>query len=366
MDNDLLYQLALTKVPYIGDVHAKMLLHVYGDARSVFHSPKKQLEKIEGIGSVRATAIRDFTDFSSCEDEIRFIEKCMIKPLFYSSEDYPKRLHHCYDSPVMLFYKGNADLNTSRILSVVGTRNNTEYGRLVCEKVIHDLRGSDILIVSGLAFGIDSIAHKAAIKNRLPTVAALAHGLDRIYPQQNTYMAKQMLEHGGLLTDFCSGTKPDKQHFPRRNRITAGICDALLVIESGNTGGSLITAELGNGYNKDVFAIPGRSTDTKSEGCNKLIRQNKAMLITCAEDILDIMNWNRKDKKPAVKQQALFIELNDQEKRVYEILQQLKSAHVDELFFKTGMSSSANATALLNLELHGLISSLPGKMYKLL
>jgi len=200
-----------------------------------------------------------------------------------------------YDSPALLYYRGNADLNTSKVVSIVGTRSNSEYGKSVCEKLIEELAAQNVLIASGLAFGIDTIAHKAALKNNLPTVGVLAHGLDRIYPTQNKNLARQMTEQGGLLTDFISNTNPDKQNFPKRNRIVAGMCDAIIVIESGKKGGSLITAELANGYNKDVFAIPGKTTDSKSEGCNYLIRQNKASLITAAADLVELMNWVPKE-----------------------------------------------------------------------
>jgi DNA processing protein len=264
-----------------------------------------------------------------------------------------------------LYYRGNANLNTSRIISVVGTRYNSDYGKMVCEKMIEELQSENILIVSGLAFGIDTIAHKAALKHNLQTVAVLAHGLDRIYPQQNKSLAKQITGQGGLLTEFISNTNPDKQNFPKRNRIVAGICDAVIVIESSKKGGSLITAELGNGYNKDVFAIPGRTNDSKSEGCNYLIKNNKAALINSADDFLEMMNWKQTAKPASKKQRELFIELTPDEKIVVDILQHRESIQIDELYFKSGLSSSAVAAALLMLEMQNVIVSLPGKVYKL-
>ena len=278
---------------------------------------------------------------------------------------------NCYDSPALLYYRGNADLNASKIISVVGTRNNSAYGKMVCEKFIEQLRSENILIVSGLAFGIDTIAHKASLKNNLKTVAVLAHGLDRIYPEQNRSLAKQVTEHGGLLTEFISNTSPDKQNFPKRNRIVAGMCDAVIVIESGAKGGSLITAELGNGYNKDVFAIPGRTNDAKSEGCNYLIKNNKAALINSADDLLEMMGWSVRlrsglEKGSSKKQRELFIELSPDEKIVVDILQQQDSIQIDELYFKSGLSSSEVATALLMLEMQNVVASLPGKVYRLL
>ena len=365
MHNDLLYQITLTLIPNIGDVHAKALVNHFGNAEDIFKAKKKELEEIEGIGSVRARSIKEFKDFKNAEEEITFIEKYKITPLFITDKNYPQRLLNCYDSPAMLYYRGNADLNQPKIIAIVGTRNNNEYGKAVCEKLVEDLAGENILIVSGLAFGIDSIAHRSALKNDLKTVAILAHGLDRIYPTQNKSLAKEIIEQGGLLTDFRSKTNPDKQNFPKRNRIVAGISDGIVVVESSIKGGSLITAELGNGYNKDVFAVPGRINDTKSEGCNYLIKNNKACLITSAEDLLEDMGWKEYKKPSAKKQRELFIELSDDEKIVVNILQQQQQIHIDELYIKSGLSSSAVASALLTLEMQSVINSLPGKMYRM-
>ena len=364
MQSNLLYQIALTLVPNIGDVRAKALIETFGNAEAIFKTPKKHLEAIDGIGTIAANSIKDFSDFKICEDEISFIEKNKITPLFIADEQYPQRLLNCYDSPTLLYYKGNADLNSLKIVSVVGTRNNSDYGKTVCENLIQNLSDQNVLVISGLAFGIDSIAHKAALKNKLKTVGVVAHGLDKIYPAQNKILAKEMLSHGGLLTDFMSGTNPDRQNFPRRNRIVAGICDALVVIESSKKGGSLITAELANSYNKDVFAIPGRVDDLRSEGCNYLIKNNKSLLITSADDLLHIMNWKDEPKK-VKKQRELFIELTPDEKIITDILAQQESIQIDQLYFKSGLSSSAVANALLMLEMQGVVSMLPGKVFKL-
>lgn len=365
MTTELLYQVALTLVPNIGDVHAKTLIHHFGTAQAVFKAKKKELEHTEGIGTIRAKSIKEFHDLSLAEAELSFMEKYRISPLFITDTAYPQRLLNCYDSPLLLYYRGNADLNISRIISVVGTRNHSEYGRAVCEKLVEDLQAENILVVSGLAFGIDTIAHKAALKNNLQTVGVLAHGLDRIYPSQNKALARQMTEQGGLLTDFPSNSNPDKQNFPKRNRIVAGICDALIVIESGKKGGSLITAELANGYNKDVFAIPGRTVDAKSEGCNYLIKSNKAALINDANDLLEFMGWKQQKRNSRQQQRELFIELSPNEKIITDILRLRESIHVDELYLQSGLSSSAVAAALLMLEMQNLVLSLPGKIYKL-
>lgn len=365
MTNDLLYQIALTLVPNIGDVHAKALISRYGDAQSIFKAKRKDLEHLEGIGTVRAGNIKAFDSFQTCEAEITFIKQYKISPLFITDKNYPQRLLNCYDCPSLLYYRGNADLNTTKIISIVGTRNHSEYGKSVCEKFIEELSSSNILVVSGLAFGIDTIAHKSALKNSLQTIGVMAHGLDMIYPAQNKSLARQMVENGGLLTEFMSKTNPDKQNFPKRNRIVAGMCDGVVVIESGKKGGSLITAELANSYNKDIFAIPGRTNDVKSEGCNYLIKNNKAALVTNASDLLEMMNWHSTKKKQPAKQRELFIELTVDERTLVEILKQQDSIQIDQLYFKSGLNSSSVAAALLSLEMQSIVVCLPGKVFKL-
>lgn len=367
MTNDLLHQLALTLVPNIGCVQAKILIEHFGDAGSVFKAKENKLKNIEGIGEVRAQSIKSFSDFSKAEEEIRFIEKYKIKTLFLTDENYPRRLLNVYDSPTLLFYKGTADLNTSKIVAVVGTRNHTDYAKHVTDKLIKDLTSQNVLVISGMAFGVDAIAHKAAVKNNLPTVAVLAHGLDEIYPREHSSLAKDLVKHGGgLLTEFKSKTKPDKHNFPIRNRIVAGMSDAVIVVETGIKGGSMITAELANGYNKDVFAIPGKITDVKSSGCNFLIKNNKAILLTDANELIEMMGWEERSRKPGVRsQREIFIELTKDEKTIVDILKEKDSVHIDELNLRSGLSSSAVAAAILNLELQNVILSLPGKLYKL-
>lgn len=365
MSTELLYQIALTLVPNIGDIHAKALINNFETAAAVFSASKKDLESLEGIGTVRANSIKKFNDFKRAEEEVAFVEKYKITPLFLTDKNYPQRLLNCYDSPSILYYKGNADLNSPKIIAIVGTRTHNEYGKTLCEKLIEELASEDVIIISGLAFGIDSIAHKTSVKYNVKTIGVMAHGLDMVYPSQNSGLAKQMITNGGLLTEFKSQTKPDRQNFPSRNRIVAGISDAIVVIESGIKGGSLITAELGNGYNKDVFAFPGRVNDTKSEGCNFLIKNNKAGLITSANDLIENMGWKKKKNISPKKQRELFIELSTEEKTIVNILQQQEQVHIDELFIKSKLSSSAVATALLMLEMQNVVISLPGKLYKL-
>ena len=367
MESELLYQLALTFVPNIGPVQAKILLQ-HCNAEEVFHAKKSYLEKIEGIGPVRAASITAFKDFSKVEDEIKFIEKYKIKPLFLTDPNYPKRLLNCYDSPTLLYYRGDADLNVPKIVAIIGTRKHTDYAKLVTEKLVKELTAQNITVVSGLAFGVDAIAHKSAVKNGLPTVGVLAHGLDQIYPAEHAGLARDMIKHhGGLLTEFRSKSKPDKHNFPTRNRIVAGMSDATIVIETEIKGGSMITAELANSYNKDVFAFPGKVTDSKSTGCNYLIKNNKAMLLTDAAELMQVMQWEdkTKSKKEKRSQRELFIEMTTEEKAIVAILREKETAHIDEINGKSGLSSSAVAGAMLNLELQGVISSKPGKMYSL-
>jgi len=366
MSSELFYQLALTLVPNIGDVHAKLLLQQFGNASTIFKAPHRELERLEGIGTVRANSIRTFNDFHLVEAELRFIEKYKIKTLFLTDPEYPQRLLNCYDSPTLLFYKGTADLNASKVVAIVGTRSNTDYGKQFTEDLIAALSSQQALIISGLAIGIDAYAHKAALKNDMPTVGVVGHGLDKIYPSVNKGLARDMaLQNGGILSEFFSGTLPDKHNFPLRNRIVAGMSDATIVVETLISGGSMITAKLADAYNRDVFAVPGRTTDTKSKGCNYLIKNNKAILLTDADQLLDIMGWQEKKKK-VKKQKELFIELTPEEKQVIDILKQKESVHIDEINISSGLSSSAVAAAILNLELQSVIGSMPGKMYKLL
>lgn len=367
MTNDLLYQLALTEIPNVGCVHAKILIQHLGEAEKILKAKSSTLEKIEGIGAIRARSIKQFSDFSKVEEEIKFIEKFKIRPLFITDTEYPQRLLNCYDSPTLLFYKGTANLNSPKIVAIVGTRNHTEYSKKITDKLIEQLATQHILIVSGMAFGVDAIAHKAALKNNLATVGVLAHGLDQIYPPDHAGLAKDMVKHnGGLLTEFRSQTTPDKHNFPTRNRIVAGISDAIIVVESGIKGGSIITAELANGYNRDVFAIPGKVTDSKSAGCNYLIRSNKAILLTEAQELIEMMGWEERRRKPDVgSQKEIFIELSKEEKIIVDILNQKQTVHIDEINLRSGLSTSAIAAAILNLELQNVVNGLPGKMYKL-
>lgn len=367
MNTELLHQLALTLVPNIGPVQARTLVDHFGEPVAIFKAKKSTLELLEGIGEVRARSIKSFAGFKRAEEELAFIEKYKITPVFITDPLYPQRLLQCYDPPTILYYRGKASLNTSKIIAIVGTRSKTDYGKQLTEKLVADLKAQQVLVISGLALGVDAIAHKAALKNALPTIAVVAHGLDKIYPPEHTALAKDIIrQQGGLLTEFRSKTKPDKHNFPSRNRIVAGMSDAVVVVETDIKGGSMITAELANGYNKDVFAFPGRTIDNKSAGCNYLIKNNKAILATGAQDIIDTLGWTEKNNRPKTAQKELFIQLSDEEKRMVDLLREKETIAIDELRIKSNLSSSAAAAAILNLELQNVIISLPGKMYKLL
>lgn len=367
MSQELLYQVGMTLIDGIGDVNAKALLAYCGSPEEVFARKKSHLVKIPGIGDYLANAIVNSKNvLNRAEEEVAFIEKHKITPLFFTDEAYPSRLKYCSDSPVLLYYKGTANLNCERIIGVVGTRKPSDYGRQKTQELINDLSQSGALIISGLAYGIDVAAHKSALDNGLQTVGVVAHGLDRIYPQLHEKTAKRMLAQGGLLTDFMSGTNPDAVNFPKRNRIVAGLCDALVVVESKRTGGSLITATIANSYNKDVFAFPGRAGDVLAEGCNGLIKRNRAAMIESADDLLYAMQWQPEDevkKKPA--QIALNLNLSEEEKLLLNLFSDKPQIHIDEMCQVTQLPVSKLSALLLQLEFGNLIKSKPGKLYEL-
>jgi len=365
LDKDLIYYIALTAIPNIGSITAKKLIAYTGSVNQIFSEKKSALEKIPGIGAVNAQNIIQNKDFALnlAEHELVFIVKNNIQAYSFLEDNYPKRLTHCEDGPLVVFSKGDFNFNSQKVISIVGTRNATDYGKDFCEKLMADLTPHKPLIVSGLAFGVDICAHKAALKNNLPTIGVLAHGLDRIYPAVHTSVAKQMVENGGLVSEFRSGTNPDRENFPKRNRIIAGLSDLTIVIESSNKGGSLITAELANSYSRDVFALPGRITDTQSEGCNALIKQNKAHLIQSVKDIEYIMGW-KAEETVKLNQTKLFVELTSEEKLLFDILRQQDKMAIDNIALTAQLPMSKTASLLLEMEFKNVIKSLPGKMYK--
>ncbi|MBK5283964.1 MAG: DNA-protecting protein DprA, partial [Bacteroidia bacterium] len=351
----------------VGPVLGKTLVSYCGSLEAVFREKKTRLEKIPGIGSIIAASVSTSDVMERAEEESVFIRKHKVTPIFFTEADYPHRLKHCEDSPLMLYYKGKGNLNHTRILAIVGTRKATDYGKKVCEEIVRQLAPLDVCISSGLAYGIDICAHKAALKNNLSTIAVLAHGLDMIYPGTHRATAEKMLDNGGLLTEFMTKTKPDKENFPSRNRIVAGMSDAVLVIESAVKGGAIITANIANSYNRDVFALPGRNDDEYSLGCNYLIKKNKAALVESAEDIAYQLGWenneNEKTKKPS--QLSIFNELKDDEKELVHLLQQNGKLAIDSICLRAKLPMGKVATTLLNLEFRGIVRSLPGKIYQI-
>ena len=363
MTNQKLYEIALTLVPGIGDVNGKKLVAYCGGAEAVFCEKKKALSQIPGVGDYTVKSIVNQDVMNRAEEEMRFLEKNGVKALFYLDQDYPKRLQHCHDSPMMLYYKGAADLNVSKVVGVVGTRNVTDYGRYAAERIIEDLSSDNVLIISGLAYGVDSVAHRAALKYDLATVGVLGHGMQTIYPAENRKLSINMLEKGGVLTEFVSGTKPDKENFPKRNRIVAGMVDCLVVVESAVKGGAMITAEIANSYDREVFAIPGRVGDIYSEGCNQLIKINKANLLTTAADIRYVMRWDV-DNKVIPKQLRMFRDFSEDEQKVMDVFAGNNLVHLDDIIVGTDLSPSKIASVLLSLEFDGVLTALPGKRYQ--
>ncbi|SHM06838.1 DNA-processing protein DprA [Chitinophaga sp. CF418] len=368
MQEELRHQMALTQIPQIGDIVAKKLLAHFHSASAVFAASKHELENIPDIGAVRAAAILQFCDYEQVDREIEYIEQHDIQPVFYTSAQYPQRLKHCADSPVMLYYKGNADLNAGKIVSIVGTRAPGDYGKAICASLVEDLAEHNVIVVSGMAYGIDIIAHRQALLHGIPTIGVLAHGLDRIYPPQHKGTAMAMVENGGLLTEFLSETQPDKQHFPMRNRIVAGIADATVVVESGLKGGSLITADIANSYNKDVFAIPGRIGDPHAAGCNELIKTNRAMLITGAADLLQVMGWdhNRPSKMQPASQRELFVTLDEAEQHILTLFTGKDEKHIDQLRRESYLPGSQVTSLVLKLEMQHVLKGLPGQKYQVI
>lgn len=362
---DLKYKIALTLIPLVGPTVAKNLVSYCGGVGGIFKEKKKNLLKIPSVGERVVNSIITFQNFERAEEEIEFIKKNKIEVVFYTDKGYPSRLSHCADSPVLFYKKGDIDFNKDKVLAIVGTRNATEYGKNVCEKIIEELSSLGVLIVSGLAFGIDITAHKAALKNNLPTVGVVAHGLDRIYPSLHAATANKMMKDGAIVSEYISGVKPDRENFPMRNRIVAGMSDATLIVESACSGGALITAEIANGYNRDVFAIPGKVSDHYSQGCNDFIKKNKATLVESAADIIYNLNWEVAEKPKKSIQKQLFVELTEEEKQLVDLLQEKGIMMIDDICAGCKMPVSKVSVVLLNLEFSGLVKSLPGKTYQL-
>jgi len=369
IDESLKYKIGITLIKGIGCNLAKNLIAYVGSVEGVFNEKQKNLAKIPGIGEILSKEIVSQDVLARAEKEIEFIQKNKIQTIYFTDRDYPYRLKECPDSPVMLYTKGNCDLNKGKFIGIVGTRNATETGKENCKKLISDLAASqpNTIIVSGLAYGVDICAHKAALDAGLPTIGVIGHGLDRIYPATHRPTAVKMLEQGALLTEYLSGTNPDRQNFVQRNRIIAGMCDAIVVVESAAKGGALITAELANDYNRDVFAFPGRVNDEWSAGCNALIKNNKASLIVSADDILRFMSWEKQNSGlPSNVQTALFLDLSDHEQQIVNLLRQnSEGIQLNELAIQLEKPVSKISSMLLEMEFKGVVKCLPGNLYRI-
>ncbi len=365
-ENDLLYTLALQHVPNIGDITAKRLISHCGSAEAVLAEKKQNLLKIDGIGSVTISDLFKTHHLREAEKEIEFIEANNIDVSYFQEDNYPEKLKHCIDSPILLFQTGQIDLEKQHIISIVGARKITTSGIAFCEGLVEQLAPYNPIIVSGFAYGTDITAHKAAMKHNLQTVACLAHGLNQIYPKVHKKYMVDMEKNGGFFSDFWSTDQFDKQNFLKRNRIIGGLSEATIVIESAEKGGSLVTADIANSYNRDVFAVPGRTTDSQSIGCNNLIKHQKAHMLSTPLDVPYILNWELEDDKQPVIQKQLFVELDATEKIIYNYLKENDKQQLDVIAINCELPIFKVAGILLNMELKGVIRPLPGKLFEII
>ncbi|MBF6628476.1 MAG: DNA-protecting protein DprA [Proteiniphilum sp.] len=367
MDDKSIYRIALTLIKGVGVMHARNLMQVVGDEEAVFKESSRKLEAIPRLSRRAIEEIRNPEVMRRAERELAFVTRNNLQIHFFTDKSYPQRLSQCIDAPLMLYAKGNADLNREKAISIVGTRNATRYGEEFCRKFIEEISAKlpDILIISGLAYGVDICAHRAALHNGLPTVAVLGHGLDRIYPSLHRQTAVDMLKTGALLTEFPSNTNPDKHNFVKRNRIVAGMADAVVVIESGMKGGSLTTADIANSYFREVFALPGRIRDKMSIGCNQLISDNKAVLLRGSDHFISYMGWEE-DAKPALPvQKEIFPALSDEEEKLFNLLSNRGAVQVNTLAIELNIPVTELFLILLEMEMKHIVESLPGGMYQL-
>ncbi|GGE08536.1 DNA-processing protein DprA [Psychroflexus salis] len=364
-ETELLYRIALQKLPNLGDASAKKLIDRIGSAEAIFKQKENSLLKIDGIGLHKIKYLNDSSYLDEAEKELHYIQTNKIDvSTFDEKEGYPSLLKHCLDGPILLFKRGNIDIQNKKIISIVGTRKITSYGMQFCKQLIADLAVLNPVIVSGFAYGVDITAQKAAIEHNLQTIGCLAHGLDQLYPKAHAKYAPDIEKNGGFITDFCSDDSFDRNNFLKRNRIIAGISEATIVIESADKGGSLVTADIANSYNREVFAVPGRTTDKLSLGCNNLIKKHQAKLITSAADLIYHLNWDI-EAKP-VQQTQLFVELNETEQKIADKLQEVGKCELDQLSLHTEIPTYQLASLLLNLELKGVVKPLPGKQFELI
>ena len=364
LEEDLLYILALQRVQGIGDINAKKLIAHCGSAKNVLKEKRHVLQKINGIGAFAMQHLFDKENLKEAEIELNYIQKNNIETFYFEDKAYPEKLKHCIDAPILIFKEGNFNLLNQPIISVVGTRKITSYGRDFCEKLISDLKPYNPIIVSGFAYGVDICAHKAALKNELQTIAVLAHGFEEIYPKSHKKYVADINKNGGFITDFWHNDELQRENFLKRNRIVAGISEATIIIESAEKGGSLVTADIANSYSRDVFAVPGRSTDNLSKGCNDLIKRNKAAILTSATDLVEMLNWDLDIKKETSIQKQLFVELDATEQVVYDFLLKEGKELLDIISLNCKLPVYKTVTILFNLEMKGVVKPLPGKMYE--
>lgn len=367
--DERLCSLVLPQCAGVGAILAHRLVKELGSATAVFNRREELPVLFPGLPKSVASALDNPEAFRRAEQELAFAEKNHIACITLMDEAYPSRLRGCDDAPIALFYKGNADLNHLHVISIVGTRRATDYGRQFCADLLRELSAlcPDVLVVSGLAYGIDIAAHREALANGLSTVAVLGHGLDRIYPSSHRRTAIEMLENGGLLTEYFTGSQPDRHNFVQRNRIVAGMSDATIVVESAAKGGSLITADIANSYNRECFAVPGRVGDGCSEGCNRLIHDNKAALLLSADDLMKAMMWEGRDVQtvPGNVQRSLFPELSEEEASVVRILMERGELHINTLVVASNIPVNRMSALLFELEMKGVVKALAGSMYRL-
>lgn len=350
-------------IPLVGPVIARQLLATCGSIEAIFSESKRHLKSIPGIGEEIASRItHPSSAFAAAEEELRKMERAGIEYCFFLDNDYPSRLKQISDAPLILYSKGKVNLNPERCVAIIGTRKPTAYGKAVTEEIVETLSTYDLTIISGLAYGIDITAHKHCVQLNVPTIGVLGSGLGNIYPEYHQATAHKMMERGGLITEFSFETGPDAVNFPMRNRIVAGLCDVLVVIESGAKGGSMITAALANDYNKDVGAIPGRKIDKASAGCNSLIKNQQAHLVETGEDLIHLMGWNKKTQQQSF-QTDLFVEMSEREQKIYRLIVETGEKDIDTLAYESKSTPGELASILLTLEFKGAIRSLPGKKF---
>jgi len=366
-EKQLLYTLALQRVSNLGDASAKKLLHVVGSAEGIFNEKKSNLLKIDGIGSVKLQHLNKAEQLKKAEDELKYIHDQKIETCYFLDNNYPEKLKHCLDGPILFFQRGTINFNTKKILSIVGTRKATSYGITFCKELIESLAPLNPIIVSGFAYGIDIAAQRAAIDTKLQTIGCLAHGFNQIYPKAHKKYVAPVEERGGFITEFWSTSSFDRTNFLKRNRIIAGLSEATIVVESAHKGGSLVTADIANSYNREVFAVPGRAKDLQSKGCNNLIKSQQAHMLTCAADLVYMLGWqleNENIKKP--KQTKLFVALTQEEQKIYTFLEAKEKESLDTISLECNIPVFKVATHLLNMELKGVINPLPGKLFEAL